>query len=85
MPFLPGGPGHVIITSRNPGWRDVAIPLSVEVFTRAESVAVLRGRVQGLTQELATRIGEVLGDLGSGILSAWGMRGSTRQAPPRIR
>ena len=62
-PFLPGGPGHVVITSRNPGWREVATPLPVEVFTRAESVALLSGRVPALAEELADRIAEVLGDL----------------------
>ena len=62
-PFLPGGPGHVVITSRNPGWQEVATPLPVEVFTRAESVDVLRGRVPALAAELAEEIAEELGDL----------------------
>jgi hypothetical protein len=43
-PYLPGGEGHVVITSRNPGWREVAQSLPIDVFTRDESVAVLHGR-----------------------------------------
>ncbi len=33
MGFLPGGAGHVVITSWNSDWPGVAIPLDVEVFT----------------------------------------------------
>ena len=31
-PFLPGGPGHVVITSRHPDWRELAAPVPVDVF-----------------------------------------------------
>lgn len=36
--FLPGGAGHVVITSRYPDWQELAVPLVVDVFTRAESI-----------------------------------------------
>ena len=65
----PGGPGHDNHIAE-PRLAGGAAPLPVEAFTRAESLAVLCARVPGLTAELADRIGDALGDLGSGILSA---------------
>ena len=61
--FLPGGAGHVVITSRNPDWGGVAIPLGVEVFTRVESVQLLRSQVPRLSVTEADRVAEVVGDL----------------------
>src|SRR5215472_2100243 len=43
-PWLPGG-GHVLITSRQRGWDEVAAPVEVDVLARAESVAILQARV----------------------------------------
>ncbi|MGW5715303.1 FxSxx-COOH system tetratricopeptide repeat protein [Amycolatopsis sp. NPDC003865] len=63
QPFLPGGEGHVIITSRNPNWGGVGVALPVNVFTRAESIEVLRTRLAELTGADADRIAEALGDL----------------------
>jgi tetratricopeptide (TPR) repeat protein len=61
--FLPGGPGHVIITSRNPNWSGVATPLEVEEFTRAESIQALRTRLPDLPDVEADQLAEALGDL----------------------
>ncbi|MEH0937928.1 FxSxx-COOH system tetratricopeptide repeat protein [Micromonospora psammae] len=44
-PFLPQGNGHVLVTTRNPDWADVARTLDVEAFQRAESVTHLRARI----------------------------------------
>ena len=44
-PWLPGGGGHVLITSRERGWAEIAAPVEVDVLARAESVAILRDRV----------------------------------------
>lgn len=63
QPFLPGGAGHVIITSRNPNWTGVAASLPVREFTRAESVQLLRSRLPELSDVDADRVAEVLGDL----------------------
>jgi hypothetical protein len=62
-PWLPGGPGHVIITSRNPSWRGVGAGLGVAEFARGESTGLLRDRLPDLTDELADRIAAALGDL----------------------
>jgi tetratricopeptide (TPR) repeat protein len=63
VPYLPGGGGHVVITSRNPGWQELAIPVEVDVFDRGESIALLRRRAPQLTENEAERIAEALGDL----------------------
>ncbi|MGH4012650.1 MAG: FxSxx-COOH system tetratricopeptide repeat protein [Pseudonocardiaceae bacterium] len=61
--YLPGGGGRVVITSRNPGWHDLATPVEVDVFDRGESITLLRRRAPQLTDEQAGRIAEALGDL----------------------
>ncbi len=60
--YLPGG-GQVVITSRNPGWDELASPVGVDVFDRGESITLLRRRVPRLTEGEAGRIAEALGDL----------------------
>jgi hypothetical protein len=62
-PFLPGGPGHVLITSRNPVWSRVAEPVEIDVFSREESVEHLQRRVPGLSAENARMVADKLGDL----------------------
>ena len=41
-PWLPGGGGHVLITSRARAWAEIAAPVEVDVLARAESVALLQ-------------------------------------------
>ncbi|MDF6046376.1 FxSxx-COOH system tetratricopeptide repeat protein [Streptomyces sp. JH14] len=61
--FPNGGPGKIIITSRNREWERVATPLSVDVFDRDESVTLLQRRARGLSADDAGRLAEALGDL----------------------
>jgi Tetratricopeptide repeat/Domain of unknown function (DUF4062)/NB-ARC domain len=61
--YLPGGGGQVVITSRNPGWHELATPVSVDVFDRDESITLLRRRAPQLTDGEAGRIAQALGDL----------------------
>jgi hypothetical protein len=61
--FFPGGPGHVIVTSRNPAWSQVADPLPIDVFSQAESLAYLQRRVPSLSEADAALVAEALGDL----------------------
>ncbi|MEV8328082.1 FxSxx-COOH system tetratricopeptide repeat protein [Kitasatospora sp. NPDC056731] len=63
LPFLPGGSGHILVTSRNPEWNRVAEALAVDVFTRRESIEHLRRRVAGLTEPNADAVAHELGDL----------------------
>jgi tetratricopeptide (TPR) repeat protein len=75
--FLPEGPGHVLITSRNPAWSEIALPVEIEVFTRAESVNLLRHQVSSLTDQDADKIAELLGDLPLAIAQAAGVVAET--------
>ncbi|MEV4493702.1 FxSxx-COOH system tetratricopeptide repeat protein [Micromonospora coxensis] len=43
--YLPQGNGHVLVTTRNPDWGDLARAIDVEAFQRAESVTHLRARI----------------------------------------
>ena len=61
--FLCDGPGHVAITSPDSGWGDVASPIPVGTFSRAESVGFLRSGLPHLAVEQADRIASVLEDL----------------------
>jgi hypothetical protein len=62
-PFLPGGPEHVLITSRNPHLHTHAVPLDVGTLSRAEAVALLRAQGAILTDADADVIGATLDDL----------------------
>ena len=46
--WLPGGGGHVLITSRERNWDEIAAPVEIDVLARRESVAILCHRVGGL-------------------------------------
>lgn len=78
-PYLPvGGPGRILVTSRDPGWLDVARCLDVTVFQRGESVQFLRGRDPDLSEEDADRLAWELGDLPLAVAQAAAWRAETR-------
>jgi tetratricopeptide (TPR) repeat protein len=60
---LPGGPGQVLITSRNPAWRRIAATVGVREFSRAESIALLLRLAPELTEAEADRVAQAVGDL----------------------
>ena len=61
--FLPHGTGHVLITSRERAWSEVATALDVDVFDRQESISHLRQRVRSMGHTEADRLANALGDL----------------------
>ncbi|WP_109033385.1 FxSxx-COOH system tetratricopeptide repeat protein [Streptomyces rubrogriseus] len=62
--LVPTGPGHVLVSSRNPEWsRHGSGLLEVPVYTRDESIAFIRRRAPGPTPAEADRLAEALGDL----------------------
>lgn len=64
LPFIPGGPGDVLITSRNRRWSPVVDTIPLDVFERAESVQFLLKRVpKRLAESDADKLAESLGDL----------------------
>ncbi|MFG1610000.1 FxSxx-COOH system tetratricopeptide repeat protein [Actinoplanes sp. NPDC049265] len=76
-PAVPAGPGHTIITSRNPAWSQVAAPVPIDVFDRAESTALLKKQVPALSDSAADQMAGVLGDLPLAIAQAGGMLAET--------
>jgi hypothetical protein len=61
--YRPGGAGHVLITSRSPGWGALGGRLEVDVLTRTETIALLQARIPALDAELADKLAAELGDL----------------------
>lgn len=62
--LVPTGPGHVLLTSRNPEWSEHNSHLiEVPVYARDESVAFIRRRAPRLTHTEAEQLAEALEDL----------------------
>ncbi|MFI7678072.1 FxSxx-COOH system tetratricopeptide repeat protein [Actinophytocola sp. NPDC049390] len=77
-PFLPPGSGHVVVTSRNAEWAGVARTVEVDLFTRSESIELLRRRGGGtISDEDADRLAEALGDLPLAVEQAAAWRAQT--------
>jgi hypothetical protein len=76
--WLPDGPGHLLITSRNPIWTGVAHEVDVDVFSRSESVALLSNHLPHLGEGDADRLAEALGDLPLAVAQAMELLAETR-------
>jgi hypothetical protein len=61
--YLPEGSGHVLVTSRFPGWGALGGRLEVDVLTRAETVALLQQRTPDLDVEVADQLATEFGGL----------------------
>ncbi len=77
QPYLPVGPGQVVITSRNPVWRAVATVVELAEFTRAEAVDLLTARAPSLTAADADRVARAVGDLPLAVDQAGALLGDT--------
>ena len=75
--WLPGGGGHVLITSRERNWAHIAVPVAVDVLARAESVAILLNLVPELGAADADRLAAELGDLPLAVAQAAGFMAET--------
>jgi tetratricopeptide (TPR) repeat protein len=78
--WLPGGGGHVLITSRERHWAQIAVPVEVDVLARSESIAILQDRVGGLSDPDADTLAAQLGDLPLAIAQAAGFMAETGTA-----
>jgi hypothetical protein len=76
-PWLPTGPGHLVITSRDSRSGGVATPVEVRVFSRAESVELLQTHLPNLAAEDAARLSVALGDLPLALAQAAGLLAET--------
>ncbi|MCM3887447.1 FxSxx-COOH system tetratricopeptide repeat protein [Frankia sp. R82] len=79
--WLPAGPGHVLITSRHPGWDMVAATIEVDLLPRAESIALLTRRLPDLNPAVADALAGELGDLPLALAQAAGYLTRTRLEP----
>jgi tetratricopeptide (TPR) repeat protein len=61
--FLSTPGGHILITSRDRTWSDVAKTVEVDVFERIESIELLRRRMPDIGAAEADRLADHLGDL----------------------
>ena len=75
--WLPGGQGHVLITTRASGWDELAVTADVDVLARAESTAFLRGRVAGLSDAAAAAVADAVGGLPLALAQAAGYLADT--------
>jgi hypothetical protein len=75
--WLPGGRGHVLITSRAQSWDEVAVPVEVDVLMRAESVEIFRKRVRSLSADDANTVAAAVGDLPLAVAQAAGYMADT--------
>jgi len=78
--WLPGGGGHVLITSRERRWTAIAAPVEVDVLARDESAAILQNQVPGLSPADADRLADALGDLPLAVAQAAGFMVETGMA-----
>ncbi|WP_165939927.1 DUF7779 domain-containing protein [Saccharopolyspora aridisoli] len=71
-PWLPGGSGATLITSRFRGWSKLAVQVDLDRFTREESLAYLAGTVERYDPAAANELAQVLGDLPLALVQAAG-------------
>ncbi|MET0496155.1 MAG: FxSxx-COOH system tetratricopeptide repeat protein [Actinoplanes sp.] len=77
-PYLPeAGTGRVLVTSRNEQWSSIAEALEIDVFSRAESIELLRKHNPDISIEDADRLAEVLEDLPLAVGQATAWRATT--------
>ncbi|MGH3908797.1 MAG: FxSxx-COOH system tetratricopeptide repeat protein [Pseudonocardiaceae bacterium] len=75
--WLPAGPGHTLITSRNPSWSELAARVAVDVLARLESVELIQVSRSGVSEAEADRLAEALGDLPLALAQAAGFLAET--------
>ena len=80
VPWLPQGPGQVLITSRKPGLAPDCRHGRGREFTRAESIALLHQLAPEPTAAEADRVAEAVGDLPLAIERAGSLLADTGMA-----
>jgi hypothetical protein len=80
--LLPAGRGHVLITSRNEGWKNLGKSRVIGVFRREESISHLRRRMPAIADKEAGRLAGVLGDMPLAVAAAGALLASTGGSVP---
>jgi hypothetical protein len=75
--WLPAGPGHTLITSRNPGWDELAARVEVDVLPRPESMELIHISRPNITEAEGDRLAGALGDLPLALAQAAGFLAET--------
>jgi hypothetical protein len=75
--WLPAGPGHTVITSRNPSWGELAARVEIDVLSRPESVELIHVSRPGVEEAEADQLAEALGDLPLALAQAAGFLAET--------
>jgi TIR domain/Tetratricopeptide repeat/NB-ARC domain len=75
--WLPAGPGHVLITSRNPAWGELAARVEIDVLPRSESVELIHVSRPAAGEAEADHLAETLGDLPLALVQAAGFLAET--------
>jgi tetratricopeptide (TPR) repeat protein len=70
--WLPPGPGHTLITSRNPSWGELATRVEVDVLPRPDSVELIHISRPSVGAADADRLAQALGDLPLALAQAAG-------------
>jgi len=80
--LLPVGRGHILITTRNAGWKERGKSLEIGVFRREESIGHLRLRMPDIDDEEAGRLADVLGDMPLAVAAAGALLADTDGSVP---
>jgi Tetratricopeptide repeat/NB-ARC domain len=75
--WLPAGPGHTVITSRNPSWGELAARIEIDVLPRPDSMELIHVSRPGAEEVQADRLAEALGDLPLALAQAAGFLAET--------
>ncbi len=75
--WVPAGPGHTLVTSRSPGWGELAAQVEIDVLPRPESVELIHVSRPGAGAAEADRLAEALGDLPLALAQAAGFLAET--------
>jgi len=75
--WLLAGPGHTVITSRHPGWGELAARVEIDVLPRSESVELVHIYRPGVDESDADRLAEAVGDLPLALAQAAGFLAET--------
>ncbi|HEX6403536.1 MAG TPA: FxSxx-COOH system tetratricopeptide repeat protein [Pseudonocardiaceae bacterium] len=75
--WLPAGPGHTLITSRNPSWSELAARVEIDVLPRLHSVELIRVSRPGIAEAEADGLARAVGDLPLALAQAAGFLAET--------